>query len=369
MSIKVLHVVNRWSQGGVECFIERLIEGSSKSTFDHDVVSLCTSVESKGGFDRFGPLLYDDSLYALMGSGRAFKSFLEKRPYDAVHIHTNNAIGFMLADAARQAGVPIRIVHSHNSSLGTGHKAVKYLAHFLCRFRWAGAETNRVAVSKSAGSHLFGRMPFTIINNGIDIARFSFDSRKRRAVRASYGIGPETLIMGGVGSFVPVKNHNRILEVFRKVKFLRPDAQLLLAGDGELKEEIEASIKRLGLTDSVIMAGYSKEMASMYSALDVVLMPSFYEGFPLVALEAQCNGVPVIMADTITDEACILPNVERLSLNASNEDWARAVTCSRRISAKQAQNILVSLGLSQDAVMAKIESLYKNEKADGQAER
>ena len=144
----------------------------------------------------------------------------------------------------------------------------------------------------------------------------------RRRTRERFGIPLDVPLIGSVGRLAPQKNPLFQLKVFERIKEIIPRAMFLMVGSGELGEEVGAEICRLGLNDSVIRCETSNNTSEIYSALDLLLMPSLFEGLPMVAVEAQCSGLPVLCSDVISNEVKLTDLVERRPLDDSAEKWA-----------------------------------------------
>lgn len=130
------------------------------------------------------------------------------------------------------------------------------------------------------------------------------------------------MLIGHVGRFSEQKNHVRLLQIFKSVKNKRAKSKLLLIGTGELVEKMKDYAKTLGIEESVIFYGTTKNMKDVYSAIDVFVMPSLFEGFPVVSVEVQAAMVPSVFSNTI-EPACKLSNLVRfVSLEESNDRWA-----------------------------------------------
>ena len=135
------------------------------------------------------------------------------------------------------------------------------------------------------------------------------------------GIGDE-LVIGHVGRFVDAKNHAFLLDIFSEIKKKMPHTKLLLVGDGQLRSEIEAKADGLGIYNDVIFTGQRKDAHKYYWAMDVFVMPSLYEGFSIVSLEAQCAGLPCYVSDTVPDEVNISDLYRSFSLKKGHRDIA-----------------------------------------------
>lgn len=238
--------------------------------------------------------------------------------YDIIHVHGNSATMVLEMIAAKIAGVKVRAAHSHNTtcSMKKIDACSRPLFHTLCNLRFA--------CGKEAGKWLYGKRNFNIINNGIDCNRFVFNDGDRDRIRKELGINNETLI-GHVGNFVEAKNHYFLIKVFKVVLDRGVDARLLLLGDGKLRKEIEQQVQVLDIDDKVIFAGSVDNTNEYLSAMDMVVMPSIFEGLPLTLVEEQANGLPVLASDVITADADMTGLVKYKSLEDSTLDWAEEI--------------------------------------------
>lgn len=259
------------------------------------------------------------------------KSFKEKK-IDIVVSNLNTLSIFPLY-AAKRAGIPVRVSHSH-SSAGKG-EPVRTALKYVLRLGSHWFATDFFACSELAGRFQFGnRMvdkgDVVLIHNAIDTRRFSFDPVARAEIRKEYDIPEECVVIGHVGRFVPQKNHVYLLKVFREYNLRNPNSLLLLLGDGTLKKEIMNKIVEFGLSRNVILTGNVDKTEQYYSAMDVFLMPSTYEGLSLVAVEAQCSGLPVFLSDAMTKETLLSPYVHMLPISDTCiPEWVKAIESER----------------------------------------
>ena len=154
------------------------------------------------------------------------------------------------------------------------------------------------ACSEMAGQDVFGEAAMKtgqvkVIYNAIDVSRFTYDENVRREARAQLGIDG-ALVLGHVGRFQYQKNHPYLLEVFAEVCQRRPDARLLLLGEGEDRSAMEEKCRQLGIADRVHFLGNRRDAERFYQAMDFFLLPSFFEGLPGVLVEAQAAGLRCI---------------------------------------------------------------------------
>ena len=248
---------------------------------------------------------------------RALAAIVRREKYDIVHAHGNSSSLFFEMLAASLGGCGARVAHSHNTTCNHLRQD-KYLRPLFYRSYTAAA-----ACGRDAGKWLFGSRPFTVLPNAVDVGRFQYDPAARARVRAALGIGEDELVLGHVGRFNGQKNHRFLLEVFRALLESEPRARLLLVGDGYLENDVRALAAPLG--DRVLFTGAVPDPQNYLSAMDVMALPSLFEGFPTVLLEWQCAGLPALVSARVTDEAALTPLVRYLPLEAGAPAWARAL--------------------------------------------
>jgi glycosyltransferase involved in cell wall biosynthesis len=231
------------------------------------------------------------------------------RQYDTVIVCTEHAFAFIEMLVAWWCGVKVRGAWSHFSDY-TGGKGHKRRAHFLARPLLRLFANRWLACTRESGEWLFGShgvklRSFHIIPNAIDPAAYAFDKDIRLNLRNELRADEGTLLLGIIGRLAPVKNHAFALEVFVRVLKREPAARLFIIGDGEEREALKKQSAALGITGSVTFTGAVENTRDWYCALDVVLLPSLHEGLPMVAVEAQAAGVPVLLSDTLSREVAI----------------------------------------------------------------
>ena len=197
------------------------------------------------------------------------------------------------------------------------------------------------------------------MHNAIDPSAFSFSEVTRESLRAELGLEGRFAV-GHIGRFNLQKNHKRLIEIFAQLKKIKPDAVLLLVGEGELEEETRAKVSELGVEDSVKFLGVRSDVPKLCMAMDVFVMPSLFEGLPVVGVEAQAAGLPCVFSAEVTDEVVILPQSSQLPLSASNAEWAeRIAACDGSVSDRSAAIEPVrAAGYDINAETEKISRMY-----------
>lgn len=283
-----------------------------------------------------------------------FKIF-QQGHYDAVHCHLDWYMNSYVCFLAMLAGVKKRIAHHHQAY--SKWDILCTLLHFPCKL----FATHWLACGEAAAINGWGKSAVengkvTILPNAISIERFKFNENDRKEVRARYGIRDNDFVIGHVGRFYPQKNHEFLIDVFSELFKQKPNAKLLLLGDGPLQEKIQQKVESLEITGSVIFAGLQKDPAPFYSAMDVFCFPSLWEGLGIVLLEAQYNGLPCVVSDTIPVEAAI-SNFFYLLNDFNSKKWCTRILkcdCSNRNSAVQSSKYDINFCFKQ------LKEIYEN---------
>ncbi|WP_049136439.1 glycosyltransferase [Bifidobacterium longum] len=198
--------------------------------------------------------------------------------YDIVHCHMPNS-AFCVLREAELVGIEHRVLHSHLNS--SSDKFLHRLRNAPLNAIGKHYATDCIACSDDAGRFLFGSRPFTVINNGIPLEQFAYDSESRKLLRSELGIKETDPVVGCVGRLVKQKNYPFAVHVFAKFHEAFPDAKMLILGDGDDREELEGIISSEHLSNVVILAGVREDINKLYSVMDVFFMPSLYEGLPV----------------------------------------------------------------------------------------
>ena len=291
---------------------------------------------------------------------RALQKLMKENRYHAVHVHTMFSCGWAML-AAKMNGVPVRIAHSH-SALADGGSLVKKIYEKVMRALILGCATDLVGCGVKAGQRLFGERTFAkrgnLILNGIDVAAFAYDEGKRTAIREELGAG-DRFILGHSGHLAAVKNQSFLLDLMPLVLEKKPDALLLLLGEGEDRPMLEQKIRDLGLEDHVCMTGNVTNVADYLSAMDVFVFPSLFEGLPLSILEVQANGLPCVISDGVPEDVFLTDLIRPLSLKQEKEVWLDAILAAHRGDTQKYNRQLLNSDYAVQAAMEKICAIYE----------
>lgn len=307
--IIVAQIIGKWVGGGVESVIMNYYRHLDHSKVQIDFI--CDEDSTRIPYDEIkklgGRVFLVPKYQNLPKYLKALEKLFKENQYRIVHSNINTLSVFPLY-AAKKAGVPIRISHSHSTSNPKEWKR-NLIKNILRPFSKRYA-TDYFACSELAGRYLFGNKAFDqgkvkIIHNAIDIEKFKFDEVARKKLRKGFGIKDSTIVIGHVGRFVQQKNHTFLVDVFNEYYKKNPDSKLLLVGSGPLEDEIKKKVERLGLKDSVLFLGQRDDINKLYSVMDVFCLPSLYEGLPVVGVEAQAAGLPTIFSNRISKEVIV----------------------------------------------------------------
>jgi glycosyltransferase involved in cell wall biosynthesis len=332
--LKILHVTGTLSRGGIETWLSHVLVRLPRDRYQCDV---CTYRFSGGAYaaelQQHGCRLHfiprGSKPWELLRFSREFRRLLREGQYQAVHCHGLMLLGSLLFLAWLER-VPVRIGHSHGTNRKIGGALVRTLSRIglaLNRPMARAFSTHGIGCSAEAEVAVFGKRwqeksKYSIIHCGIDLTPFEAEIN-RASWRETLGIPKDARVIGHVSNFGVAKNPRFLVEVAASILGRRQDVVLLLVGDGALRPAVEQKCTDLGIRSRVIFAGISPHVPDlMRSAMDMFLMPSLYEGLPLVLLEAQAAGLPCLVSDTVSREAAVIDGaVQFLPLAIGPEAW------------------------------------------------
>lgn len=252
------------------------------------------------------------------------KRVYKENDFDVIHFNIMSFDCFERIILANQYSKAKLVVHSHSSNISKKYRKTRIL-NKLGKFFTQNVNYQRIACGEQAGKWLFGEKEFLILNNGMEIEKFQFIEKNREEIRKEWKIDLETKVFGHVGEMVPVKNHKFLIDVFYEYQKMERNSKLILVGEGVLKSELEQQVQNLGLQDNVLFLGRRDDMDKIYSAMDIFIMPSLFEGFSISIMEAQANGLKCYTSANVSRESNVIGNVEFLSLEKSAKEWAKKI--------------------------------------------
>ena len=327
---RVLCLISGMNAGGAETFLMKVYRRLDKTKYQMD---FCINVAEK--------CFYEDEITSL--GGRIYRippksesvGNFRRQLFDVVKSNrymyvlriTSNAFGFMDLKIAHKAGATVCAARSSNSSDGGSVKS--RIVHMLGRLLYGRYVNVMIAPSDLAAEYTFGKRAYKsgsvkILHNAIDTDVYGFDAQGRKNIRAELKISENTTVIGHVGRFTAQKNHLFLIDVFSEYVKQSEDSVLVLVGNGELEGEIRNRAAERGVSDRIVFTGVRSDVPALFSAMDVFVFPSFYEGMPNAVIEAQATGLPCVISDRITREADITGLVDYLPLGDAAA-WAEHI--------------------------------------------
>lgn len=362
--IRVLHSVSNMDRAGIETMLmnyyrhidrskvqfDFLVNKPKPGDYDTEILQIGGRIFQSPGLN---PLHYPEYL-------RFVQQVLTQNPdIKILHAH-NEAMGLYALNAAKKAGLKTRIAHAHNTCIIRDYK---WPLKMFCKQFLASSATDLWGCGRDAGIYFFGKANWEsrgmVLHNAIEPAAFRYNSAVRAQMRARYGLG-DRIVLGHVGRFNVQKNHTRLLSIFAQFLRLEPKAMLVLIGVGELEEPVRAKAQELGIADHVLFAGLQSNVADWYQMMDLFVMPSLFEGLPVVGVEAQASGLPCLFSDAVPDEVLLSSHAACFPLNAPDEVWVQKIAQLLRQPNDRAQGetIIRQAGYDINAEAVRLQELY-----------
>ena len=327
--IRVLHFVSTLSRGsGVMSVIMNYYRHIDRGKVQFDFLHFIACEDSY--MDEIREL--GGKIYCIDKPGSSFQSIKQLNSFFRLHageytwLHNHEVyLTFLLRPIANRYGLEKFIVHCHatkysDKTLNAARNRILCLPIRLMK-------VERFACSEAAGKFLYGEKMLKagkvfIMHNAIDCEKFRFRPEVRERLRKEMGLDGK-FVIGHVGRFERQKNHEFLIEVFAEVHKKNENSVLLLIGDGSLKDPIRQKVIVLNLEEYVFFLGQRDDVADLLQTMDVFVLPSLYEGFPVSIVEAQANGLVCIASDLITRETLMTQlNNQLLSLEQPTSSWA-----------------------------------------------
>lgn len=342
--IRILHVVTYMQRGGLETMLMNYYRHIDRSQIQFDFL-----VHREFRAD------YDDEIEFLGGKiyrlprlvpwspsyHKALDNFFTEHPeYTVIHVH-QDCLSSVILKAAKKHGVPIRLAHSHCSSQD---KNLKYPIKLFCMRSIPKYATQLFACGQKAGDWMFRGAPYTVLNNAIDAKQYVYDASAAQTLREQLGISNNDLVIGHVGRFMPQKNHDFLIDIFKALLDRVPQAKLLLVGGGDLMDNIRSKVRDLALEGSVIFTGVRSDIPALLQVMDVFVLPSLYEGLPVTLIEAQASGLPCVISDQVSPECVMIEQIQFVSLDSSADEWATHILRFTETARENTYNRIVAAG-------------------------
>ena len=329
---KVALVVSGLSSGGVETFILNFFKEINRvENYDKYIITHNEpSNDAKNKFENLGFTIFTvpskkENIYKnITFINKIFKN----NKFDIVHSHMAKS-NFIIMKLAKKNNVPIRIAHSHQSMKIDGKlkKVIYKIMQFLNR-KYANIF---LGCSEAALIYGFGEKVISnnyfyfVIHNAIDLERFKFNNSYREELRKRYNVSENEILIGSIGRFTYQKNQFFLLKVVDKLVKQNNNFKLLLIGEGELKDDYLKYIKDNNLEKNVILETPKNDIYKYYSAFDIFVFPSRFEGLGIVIIEAQACGLNCIISKNIPDDVKISNLVDFLEIDSIKKWYDRLI--------------------------------------------
>ena len=339
--IKLMHFIHGLNTGGAETLVKNYLLNFDKKKFD--ITLLCLTREEKSTYNELInnsgiKVVYVEDFIPFKGQTnkveRAInrccrfiitKRIIRRESPDIVHAHL--LVNSYLKYARLKPGTVIfYTVHTEPSALWDKRKrrqkdlaALKWLTlHYKVKFVVLHLEM------KSTIEKWFGISDVVVLNNGVDVQNIQ-NAHDRLKIRNELDISDNDLVIGHIGRFAKVKNHDFLVDTFIELKHLKKNVYLLMVGDGIDKKRIEERLNKHSLQGRYSILSNRRDIPNILNAMDFFVFPSLYEGLPLSLIEAQIAKKPCLISDTINRSAVISNLVTILQLDAGADAWAKAI--------------------------------------------
>ena len=362
--IRVLHSVSNMARAGIETFLMNYYREMDRDQIQFDFLA---NKPAPGEYDQEirsmgGRVFISPGLNPLnFPRYERFMSDLLRREPDIRIVHSHNgALGYYALRSARDAGARVRVAHAHSTRIPWD---AKYPLKLLCKQLLPGVATHYWGCGRDAGIFYFGKKRWResgfLLRNAIDLGRFRFRQETRSRLRQSCHLEGH-FVVGHVGRFNQQKNHSRLIDIFAAMAQADPEVRLVLIGVGEKEQSSKEKVRALGLQEKVLFLGQMSNVNEWYQAMDCFVLPSLYEGLPVVGIEAQAAGLPCFFSDRVTDEVLLSPAACRISLREENGEWARRILSVRKERGDRSRGaeMLRQAGYDIHAEGRKLQDLY-----------
>lgn len=347
-------------KGGVESYVINLYRHCDRQKLQFDFISsnnkkmaYAEEIQDLGGRIFQIPRIRDGAIAHYRGLHYVYSSQHYAGAYYATGVKLLNLDFFKYA---KKYDVPVRVLHSHNSAQmpvsaldkwreeNVEHRMDKYInTYFAC--------------SKEAGKWMFGSRPYTVLSNGIDTQQFLYQQDKRSELRKQYRLDGK-LVVGTVGRLAKEKNPFYILEIFAELKKINSNVVFLHVGDGPLRGQLEKKAQELEIENEYHFVGQTDRVTDYLNTMDVFLLPSKFEGFPIVLIEAQSAGLPCFVSNNITHDCKLTDRLYFLDINRKPSDWAYKVNQIDPNKRKDQSSIIVNAGYDIHQTAQKFQNYF-----------
>src|SRR5690625_142813 len=368
---RILQITGSMDRAGAETMVMNLYRELNKEKFQFDFLYFTSK---KCDFDdeivKMGGRIYRIIEKNPFKRMRATKKLLVENPHwQTIHCHTLLSNAFHIY-AAYQANVRKRISHSHNTRDASKNYLLKVIYQPISRKIQARFATDFIACGKEAGDYLFPKVKnVQILQNAIDVKTFAnIASRNKEYLRNKFNFNKSTIILIQIGRFTKVKNHEFSLKIAEELIQQNIDFHLFFVGQGPLEQQIREKVRINSLEEKISFLGLREDIPRLLGGSDLLLMPSFHEGFPVVLVESQACGTPALISDNIAKEVDLnLGLINFASLSNQPKNWIKKIEKIIQkpiINTENRYDILKGKGFDDKTNVSFLENLYLRKPRD-----
>lgn len=328
--IKVLHIGMGPNRGGLESFTFNIQKYIDRNLIKFDYINIWNK---KIAYEDERIALESDILYMSPRKKNPIKSFEQLKKiiiegnYDYVHYHCMHYNWFEPIYITCKMTQTKMIVHSHLTGFNRNTVKKEKILDAIGRHAVRNCNFYKLACGNEAGKWLFNDKEFEIITNGIEIDKFKFNEEKRKKVREKYNLKDGDIVIGHVGNFSYQKNYPKLIEIFKELHKINNNYKLMVVGNDEKVQahELKEYIKKINLENDVIFTGLIDNSINIYSAFDLYVFPSFYEGLNISLIEAQCSGVQCFASNTLDEDTDVGGKYHIIDIESQSKDIAEYI--------------------------------------------
>lgn len=253
----------------------------------------------------------------------ALRELCKKNKYD-VFFAANNTMNLFPLFIAWSCDIKVRVSESLTTASKLERKKtfvkniLRRFSHCFCNYYMAnGIES----AEYQFGKKFVRKGKVAIFLNPVDTSKLGFDTTLREETRKRMK-WTNKIVYGTIARFETQKNPLFLIDIMNAIMKKQPQAQFAIIGIGSKEQQMKERINQYGFGDKMSWLGRREDINQFYNAYDAFLLPSLYEGFPVVGVESQATGLPVFFSDTITKEAKIEELGCFISLNKTADEWA-----------------------------------------------
>ena len=358
---RVLQIIAELGNGGVESMIMNIYRNIDRNKVQFDFIAhnennkYLKEIEDLGGriffiepMSKIGIIKYSKNLYKIL---------IENKDIKVVHAHIllQNAI---ILTVARMAKVKTRISHSHLTSM---HSLKSKLVSPILKLLISINATEKIACGIDAGKLLYGKNKFKVLNNAIELEKFTNVETSKSKFKEENNIDESTILIGHVGRFVTQKNHKFIINLAKSLKMnYGLKTKIFLVGDGPMLEFFKEEVDNNSLNDIVTFLGARNDINELLHNFDVFILPSLFEGLPVILVESQAAGLPSVISSTITNEVDLGINlIKSISLEEDMEIWVKSIIEQSKIDLPSKEEIIEAFKERKYDIKSSLESVYR----------